>query len=148
MITKITCRYSFEVLDFHCNDFGFTFNIGVSYLGVYKTSMDRRWSRRMTMFYKILNGMAPSYLLDHVPDHISSNVSFRRNDIRPFPGQTGTTIRVCFSDLRDHRFNHNFIVRIPLVFAALTMKLQFISSYSVLAIAVLELLILTKYLRF
>ena len=39
MITKITCRYSFEVLDFHCNDFGFTFNIGVSYLGVYKTSM-------------------------------------------------------------------------------------------------------------
>ena len=40
MITKITCRYSFEVLDFHCNDFGFTFNIGVSYLGIYKTSMD------------------------------------------------------------------------------------------------------------
>ena len=39
MITKITCRYSFEVLDFHCNDFGFTFNIGVSYLGIYKTSM-------------------------------------------------------------------------------------------------------------
>ena len=37
MITKITCRYSFEVLDFHCNDFGFTFNIGVSYLGIYKT---------------------------------------------------------------------------------------------------------------
>ena len=33
MITKITCRYSFEVLDFNCNDFGFTFNIGVSYLG-------------------------------------------------------------------------------------------------------------------
>ena len=39
MITKITCRYSFEVLDFHWNDFGFTFNIGVSYLGIYKTSM-------------------------------------------------------------------------------------------------------------
>ena len=39
MITKITCRDSFEVLDFHCNDFGFTFNIGVSYLGIYKTSM-------------------------------------------------------------------------------------------------------------
>ena len=32
-ITKITCRYSFEVLDFNCNDFCFTFNIGVSYLG-------------------------------------------------------------------------------------------------------------------
>ena len=34
MITKITCRYSFEVLDFNCNDFGFTFNVGVSYLGI------------------------------------------------------------------------------------------------------------------
>ena len=40
MITKLTCRYSFEVLDFNCNGFGFTFNIGVSYLGIfYKTSM-------------------------------------------------------------------------------------------------------------
>ena len=40
MITiKITCRHSFEVLDFNCNDFGFTFNIGVSYLGIFKTSM-------------------------------------------------------------------------------------------------------------
>ena len=39
MITKITCRYSFEVLDFHCNDFGFTFNIEVSYLDIYKASM-------------------------------------------------------------------------------------------------------------
>ena len=34
MITKITCRNSFEVLDFNCNDFGFTFNIGGSYLGI------------------------------------------------------------------------------------------------------------------
>ena len=35
MITKITCRYSFEVLDFNCNNFGFTFNIGVSYLSIF-----------------------------------------------------------------------------------------------------------------
>ena len=34
MITKVTCRYPFEVLDFNCNDFGFTFNIGVSHLGI------------------------------------------------------------------------------------------------------------------
>ena len=34
MITKITYRYSFEVLDFNCNGFGFTFNIGVSYLDI------------------------------------------------------------------------------------------------------------------
>ena len=34
MITKINYRYSFEVLDFNCNGFGFTFNIGVPYLGI------------------------------------------------------------------------------------------------------------------
>ena len=118
----------------------------------------------MTMFYKILNGMAP-HLLHHVPEHISSNVSYRRTDIIPpfsstnrydnsfFPfcisnwnnldsniksssslslSKTNlnkfvrpkgniffsirhrfgikllSKIRVCLSDLRDHRFNHNF----------------------------------------
>ena len=40
MINMKTCRYSFEALDFNCNDFGFTFNIGVFYLGIfYKTSI-------------------------------------------------------------------------------------------------------------
>ena len=125
----------------------------------------RRWCRRMTMFYKILNGMAPSYLLDNITEYGSSNVSLRRNAIRPPLSRTGrydnsffpfcinnwnnldnsiksspslsifktnlnkfvrpkgntffsirdsfgikllTKIRVCFSDLRDHRFNHNF----------------------------------------
>ena len=34
MVTKITSLYSFEVLDFNWNDFGFTFNIGVSYLDI------------------------------------------------------------------------------------------------------------------
>ena len=35
MVTKITCRYSFEVLDFNCNDFVFTSNIGVPHLYYY-----------------------------------------------------------------------------------------------------------------
>ena len=35
MDDKITCRYSFEVVDFNCNDFGFAFNIEVSYLGIF-----------------------------------------------------------------------------------------------------------------
>ena len=30
---------------------------------------ERRWCHRMTMFYKILNGMSPSYLLDHILEH-------------------------------------------------------------------------------
>ena len=34
-INKLTCRYSFEVLNLHCNDFRFTFNIAVSYLGIF-----------------------------------------------------------------------------------------------------------------
>ena len=43
---------------------------------------ERRWSRRMTTFYKILNGMAPSYLVDHLPEITAPNVSLRRNIIR------------------------------------------------------------------
>ena len=48
MITKITCRYSFELLDFNCNEFGFIFNIEVSCLGIfYKTSLSRPKSNRV-----------------------------------------------------------------------------------------------------
>ena len=46
-------------------------------------------SSHETMLYKILNGMAPSYLLGHILEHISSNVSSRRNDIRPPFPRTG-----------------------------------------------------------
>ena len=126
---------------------------------------DRRWCRRMTMFYKISNGMTPSYLLNHIPEQTTPNVCLRNNITRPpfsrteryvnsfFPfciknwnnldntikpaptlsvfktnlvkfvrpkGNTFYSIRdrycvklltkigVSFSDLRDHRFNHNF----------------------------------------
>ena len=44
---------------------------------------ERRWSHRMTLFYKIINGMTPSYLLDHIPERSSSNVSLRGDAIRP-----------------------------------------------------------------
>ena len=29
---------------------------------------DRRWGRRMTLYYKIVNGQSPAYLFDHVPN--------------------------------------------------------------------------------
>ena len=29
---------------------------------------DRRWGRRMSMYYKIVNGQTPAYLFDHVPN--------------------------------------------------------------------------------
>ena len=44
---------------------------------------DRRWCRRMTMFYKISNGMTPSYLLNHIPEQTTPNVCLRNNIRRP-----------------------------------------------------------------
>ena len=43
----------------------------------------RRWSRRMTLFYKILNRMTPPYLVVHLPEHRVNNASLRNNVIRP-----------------------------------------------------------------
>ena len=131
----------------------------------WESMSDRRWYRRMTMFYKIINGMTPSYLSDHIPGNSVRTVSLRNSgDIRPPFSKTErfdnsffpyciknwnqldnatkilpftqfknnllnfvrpkgnhfysicdyvgikllTKIRVCFSDLRDHRYNHSF----------------------------------------
>ena len=132
---------------------------------------DRRWARRMTIFYKINNGLAPTYLSEHIPQR--NDITFdlpNRVDSTPFirtdrygnsfypytikawknleneaklkpsvqsfkkhlsdfnrpPGHSLygvsdkngikllTKIRVTFSDLRDHRFNHNFNCENPL----------------------------------
>ena len=131
---------------------------------------DRRWARRLTIFYKMNNGLAPSYLSDHIPKRNEINFNLRnRNDNIPllrtqryknsffpytikswkdlneevnkpsvqsfkkhlndFIRPTGhslfgirdkfgikllTKIRVSFSDLRDHRFNHNFNCESPI----------------------------------
>ena len=46
---------------------------------------DRRWARRMTIFYKINNGLAPSYLSEHVPQRNGSTFNLRnRVDSTPF----------------------------------------------------------------
>ena len=37
---------------------------------------DMRWGRRMTLYYKILNGQTPSYLFEHIPDN-APNVTLR-----------------------------------------------------------------------
>ena len=51
----------------------------------WKSLSERRWARRMTMFYKISNGMAPSYLSDHIPACSIINISLRiRNTNPPF----------------------------------------------------------------
>ena len=44
---------------------------------------ERRWARRMTMFYKISNGMAPSYLSDHIPARSIINISLRSRNTNP-----------------------------------------------------------------
>ena len=130
---------------------------------------DRRWGRRMTLYYKIVNGHTPAYLFEHVPDeaprslrkfipkapisktqrydnsffpycinnwnvleddirYSSSVKNFKTNINKIIRPRTGsfccnhnkygmkllTQIRVDFSDLRDHRFNHNFNCSSPL----------------------------------
>jgi hypothetical protein len=137
---------------------------------------ERRWARRMTTFYKIKNGLAPSYLFEHLPEHSEINIPIRDRGLRaplsrtarydnsffPYcienwnklddsvkllPSVTSfkkhlnsfirpigsncygirdnfgikllTKIRVEFSDLRDHRYNHNFNCESPICFCGL-----------------------------
>ena len=118
---------------------------------------DRRWARRLTIFYKINIGLTPSYLSNHIPQRNEISVNLRNrvystpfirteryeNSFYPYAikrwnevgedskfkkhlydfvrplghslfgirDQYGikllTKIRVSFSHLRDHRFNHN-----------------------------------------
>ena len=42
----------------------------------------RRWSRPMTLFYKILNRITPPYLLDHILEHRVQNASLRKKVIK------------------------------------------------------------------
>ena len=45
---------------------------------------DRRWARRLTIFYKINSGLVPSYLSDHIPKPNEININLRnRNDNKP-----------------------------------------------------------------
>ena len=132
---------------------------------------NRRWARRLAIFYKIHNDLSPSYLSEHIPNRNELNVSLRNRNVNtpltrtvryensfvPYtlkawknlenkakakpsvqsfkkylngfirlPGHSLfgicdkygtkllTKIRVSFSDLRDHRFNHNFNCESPL----------------------------------
>ena len=122
----------------------------------------RRWGRRMTTWYKIVNGLTPAYLFEHVPNSAPRTLrsfipkapiakteryqnsffpycinewNVLENDIKCTPSLKNfkenintlirpegsfccdsstygmkllTQIRVDFSDLRDHRFNHKF----------------------------------------
>ena len=46
---------------------------------------ERRWARRLAAFYEIKNGLAPSYLSDHIPEHSEINISLRNRNTRgPF----------------------------------------------------------------
>ena len=50
----------------------------------WETLQNRRWFRRLTIFYKIINGMTPKYLSDPVPEHIRHLYGLRpSNVIRP-----------------------------------------------------------------
>ena len=40
---------------------------------------DRRWVRRLTLFYKIINGFATSYLSPHIPTRNEIGTTLRNN---------------------------------------------------------------------
>ena len=42
---------------------------------VWESLPDRRWARRLTTLYKILNGLAPSYFSEHLPIEVETNIS-------------------------------------------------------------------------
>ena len=45
---------------------------------------DRRWLRRLTVFYKITHSLTPSYLSDHIPQRSNINMTLRnRGNIAP-----------------------------------------------------------------
>ena len=49
----------------------------------------RRWSRRLTLFYKIMNNLTPSYTQEPIPSLCQSNYSLRNQDvIGPIRGRT------------------------------------------------------------
>ena len=133
---------------------------------------NRRWYRRLSLFYKIVNGQAPSYLSEYIPNSkllpynlrkkadfqvpstrtaryknsffpfcifewnkldketksLPTMLQFQKhilNYIRPtrhfvfgirdnFGVKLLTKLRVEFSDLRDHRYSHNFHCTSPL----------------------------------
>ena len=51
----------------------------------WETLSDRRWARRLTTFYKINNGITPSYLYDHIPQRNEITVILRNGaDNLPF----------------------------------------------------------------
>ena len=49
----------------------------------------RRWSRRLTLFYKIMNNLTPSYTQEPIPSFRQSNYSLRNGEvIGPMRGRT------------------------------------------------------------
>ena len=58
---------------------------------------DRRWARRMTIFYKINNGLAPTYLSEHIPQRNDITFNLRnRVDSTPFIGTSMTSMTIAF----------------------------------------------------
>ena len=43
---------------------------------------ERKWTRCLATFYKIKNGLAPSYLSAHIPEHSEINISLRDRNTR------------------------------------------------------------------
>ena len=56
--------------------------LGIEYLA------DRRWLRRLTFFYKIQNGSAPTYLNNIIPQYITPYMTRNQSTVRNFSPRT------------------------------------------------------------
>ena len=45
----------------------------------WETLSERRWQRRLSTFYKIVNNLTPAYLRDHIPQQVDNRIFLRKN---------------------------------------------------------------------
>ena len=63
----------------------------------WETLADRRWYRRLTLFYKVINGLTPSYLKAIIPDATFHRYGLRHSDCIPsMRHRTETFKNSCF----------------------------------------------------
>ena len=63
---------------------------------------DRRWARRLTIYYKINSGHASSYLTDHITEGNEINLSFRNRNVNIHLNRTQRYENSFFRILSNH----------------------------------------------
>ena len=72
----------------------------------WETLADRRWYRRLTLFYKIINGLTPSYLKAIIPDATFHRYGLRHSDCIPSIRHRNETFKNSFFPFCIEGWNH------------------------------------------